>query len=131
MQKRSQNKSKQSKKRQYYKQQQASQKRGQELKGGLVGFLATCDQFKEKRAVKELFNLLNDATEQVHPETDFDGLFEAYQKKEQERKQEAQKAKEQRDSQVKEGSEEKKQDEDGDEEVKEPAMKRAKIDAAG
>ena len=58
-------------------------------------------------------------------------LFEAYQKKEQERKQEAQKAKEQRDFQVKEGSEEKKQDEGDDEVVKEPAMKRAKIDAAG
>ena len=51
-----------------------------ELKGGLVGFLATCDQFKEKRAVKELFNLLNDATDRVYPDIDQAELFAVYQK---------------------------------------------------
>ena len=54
-----------------------------ELKGGLVGFLATCDQFKEKRAVKELFNLLNDATDRVYPDIDQAELFAVYQKEQQ------------------------------------------------
>lgn len=84
------------KKKQFYRQQQASSKRGQELKGGLTGFLATCDQFKEKRAVKELFNLLNDATERCYPELDLAELFAEHQRIEEQARLEAEKARAER-----------------------------------
>ena len=76
--------SKKQKRSQNYKTKCVNQNRSQEIKSGLVGFLVTCDQYKEKRAVKELYNLLNDYTEKVHPDLDLDELFEEHKRKEQE-----------------------------------------------
>ena len=81
-------------KQQNYRKNQAAQQRGQEVKGGLVGFLVTCDQFKEKRCVKELFNMLNDFTDRVYPDLDHQELFEQHQKKVEIEKQEGLKRKE-------------------------------------
>jgi len=40
-----------------------------------VGFLATCDSSKEKRAVKELFNLLNDWVDKLYPNLDIQEIL--------------------------------------------------------
>ena len=84
----------QQKKKQFYRKQQANSKRGQEVKGGLVGFLATCDQHKEKRCVKELYNLLNDFTERVHPDLDFAEIFEEHSRRQELAKKASEAAKE-------------------------------------
>lgn len=57
-------------KKQFYKKQFQSSKRSEEVKNGIVGFLATCDSNKEKRCIKELFNILNDFVERVYPDLD-------------------------------------------------------------
>jgi len=50
-------------------------KRGDEIKGGLTGFLVTCDMKNEKRCIREVFNVLNDYTEKVYAHLDFDTLL--------------------------------------------------------
>ena len=65
-------------KKQHYKKQFASSKRGEEIKKGIVGFLVTCDMNKEKRCVKECFNILNEFTEKTHPEIDIAQLCEQH-----------------------------------------------------
>ena len=53
-------------KKEFFKKQQAASRKSAELAYGVSGFLVTCDQGKEKRAVKECFNLLNTAVEEVY-----------------------------------------------------------------
>ena len=78
----------------YFRKQQQTQKRGQEIKGGLVGFLVTCEQNKEKRCVKELFNVLNDFTDKVYPDLDHDELFAEHERRVEAERVAAQKRKE-------------------------------------
>ena len=47
----------------HYKNQQAASRKTNDLKDGLVGFLITCEATKEKRSLKECFNILNEAVE--------------------------------------------------------------------
>ena len=46
-----------------------------------MGFLATCDSSKEKRAVKELFNLLNDWVDKLYPNLDIQEILEDHKAK--------------------------------------------------
>lgn len=39
--------------------------------------MVTTDQHKEKRCVKEIFNVLNDYLEKVYPDLDVDGIIKA------------------------------------------------------
>lgn len=34
----------------------------------MTGFFLTCDRNKEKRCIKEIFNLLNDYTDELYPD---------------------------------------------------------------
>jgi len=34
----------------------------------MTGFFITCDRNKEKRCIKEVFNVLNDITDELYPE---------------------------------------------------------------
>lgn len=52
----------------HFKKQQAASRKSAELASGVSGFLVTCDHGKEKRAVKECFNLLNSTVEEVYQE---------------------------------------------------------------
>lgn len=36
--------------------------------------MVTCDQYKEKNCVKEIFNILNDAVERVYPDLDIESI---------------------------------------------------------
>lgn len=63
-------------KKQYYKQQQQASKRHEEIKrGGISGFLVTCDPSKEQRCIKEVFNVLNEWIERLYPELDIESLL--------------------------------------------------------
>jgi hypothetical protein len=63
-------------KKQYYKQQFQASKRHEEIKrGGISGFLVTCDPSKEQRCIKEVFNVLNEWVERLYPELDIDSLL--------------------------------------------------------
>ena len=73
-------------KKQYYKQQFVASKRGEEIKNGQCGFLVTCDQNKEQRCVKELFNLLNDWVEKLYPDIDIGAIVLKYEEEEKEKK---------------------------------------------
>jgi hypothetical protein len=42
----------------------------------MCGFLITCDPFKEKRCVKEIFNILNDFVEKLYPELNIEEILE-------------------------------------------------------
>lgn len=77
---------KKQKKKQYYRQQFQQSKRGEEIKRGITGFLITCDMNKEKRCVKECFNILNDFTARCYP--DIADLQEKYNPKKTEVKEE-------------------------------------------
>ena len=57
-------------KKQIYKKLQADSKKTNELKDGITGFLVTCEANREKRCVKECFNILNEAVESVYPDFD-------------------------------------------------------------
>lgn len=57
-------------KKQMYKAKFASSKRNEEIKRGLTGFLVTCEGNKEKRCIKEVFNVLNEFVERVYPDLD-------------------------------------------------------------
>jgi hypothetical protein len=58
-----------------YKAKFASSKRNEEIKRGLTGFLCTCDGNKEKRCIKEVFNVLNEFVEKVYPNLDIKTLL--------------------------------------------------------
>ncbi len=62
-------------KKQFYKQQFQASKRNEEVKQGITGFLITCDRDKEKRCVKEVFNVLNDMVEKIYPELDINEIL--------------------------------------------------------
>ena len=62
-------------KKQIYKQKFASSKRNEEIKRGLSGFLVTCEGNKEKRCIKEVFNVLNEFVEKVYPGLDVKTLL--------------------------------------------------------
>jgi hypothetical protein len=56
----------------------------------MVGFLVTCDPFKEKRCVKEIFNILNDWVEKLYPNLDINKIVtEAWKIKKEQRKEKA------------------------------------------
>ena len=57
-------------KKQFFRQQQAKTHRDSEIKDGIKGFLLTCDVNAEKRAIKEIFNLLNAYVEKLYPSLD-------------------------------------------------------------
>jgi hypothetical protein len=44
----------------------------------MSGFLVTCDANKEKRCVKEIFNVLNDWVEKLYPELDVQGIVKKW-----------------------------------------------------
>lgn len=58
-----------------YKAKFASSKRGVEIKRSITGFLVTCESSKEKRCVREVFNMLNDFVEKVYPDLDLQTLL--------------------------------------------------------
>ena len=58
-----------------YKAKFANSKRNEEIKRGLTGFLITCESSKEKRCVREVFNVLNDFVEKVYPDLDLQSLL--------------------------------------------------------
>jgi len=62
-------------KKQMYKAKFASSKRNEEIKRGLSGFLVTCEGSKEKRCIKEVFNVLNEFVERVYPDLDVNTLL--------------------------------------------------------
>ena len=59
----------------HYKKQFVNSKRSEEIKNGIQGFLITCDMNKEKRCIKEMFNVLNDFTEKLYPDLDVASLY--------------------------------------------------------
>lgn len=71
-------------KKQMYKQKFASSKRNEEIKRGLAGFLVTCEGNKEKRCIKEVFNVLNEFVEKVYPDLDLKTLLKDHVEKEDE-----------------------------------------------
>ena len=50
-------------------------KKSLQLADGLKGFLVTCDPNCEKRAIKECFNLFNQAVEALYPDFDKNKLL--------------------------------------------------------
>lgn len=58
-----------------YKAKFANSKRNEEIKRGITGFLITCEASKEKRCVREVFNVLNDFVEKVYPTLDLQSLL--------------------------------------------------------
>jgi hypothetical protein len=58
-----------------YKAKFANSKRGEEIKRSITGFLVTCESSKEKRCVREVFNVLNDFVEKVYPDLDLQTLL--------------------------------------------------------
>lgn len=58
-----------------YKAKFANSKRNEEIKRGLTGFLITCESSKEKRCVREVFNVLNDFVDKVYPDLDLQQLL--------------------------------------------------------
>ena len=50
----------------YYKAAQAQSRKTNELRDGITGFMITCAGDKEKRSVKDCFNILNEALEKTH-----------------------------------------------------------------
>eukprot|EP00347_Sterkiella_histriomuscorum_P013261 403365396 len=79
MHSKSQNKKRNQK--QHYKKQFQSFKKSEELQKGITGFLVTCDQYKEQRCVKEIFNILNDQVEKLYPELDIEGIMKQCEEK--------------------------------------------------
>ena len=65
---RGRNKKKQNKSKNHFRNQQAESKKTNELREGINGFLVTAEANAEKRALKEGFNILNDAVENVYPD---------------------------------------------------------------
>lgn len=41
----------------------------------MIGFLVTCDPSKEKRCVKEIFNILNDWVEKLYPNLNINSIM--------------------------------------------------------
>ena len=115
-------------KKQFYKKQFQSSKRNEEVKNGIVGFLATCDQNKEQRCIKELFNILNDFVEKVYPDLDIQELANQHQEHVKKQKAEKKEAQEKAASKADPVQEQKKIDEQPDEELKEPPAKRPRLD---
>ena len=62
-------------KKQNYKVKFANSKRNEEVKRGITGFLITCEASKEKRCVREVFNMLNDFVDKVYPNLDVQSLL--------------------------------------------------------
>lgn len=54
-------------KKDHYKQMKMQQSRTEDIKDGLKGFFVTCKTGTEKRAIKELFNVLNEYTDKLYP----------------------------------------------------------------
>eukprot|EP00347_Sterkiella_histriomuscorum_P020613 403337141 len=79
MHSKSQNKKRNQK--QHYKKQFQNFKKSEELQKGITGFLVTCDQYKEQRCVKEIFNILNDQVEKLYPELDIEGIMKQCEEK--------------------------------------------------
>lgn len=58
-----------------YKSKFANSKRGDEIKRSITGFLVTCESSKEKRCVREIFNVLNDFVDKVYPDLELQTLL--------------------------------------------------------
>ena len=61
---------KKSNKKEHYRKAFIASKRGEEIKNGIKGFFVTCDASKEKRCIKEVFNVLNDFVDKLYPNLD-------------------------------------------------------------
>ena len=52
--------------------------RDNEIKQGMIGFMVTCDGNKERRVIKECFNLLNAYVELLYPSLNFKEIKDEY-----------------------------------------------------
>ena len=59
---------KKNKRKERYSNLQQSSRKAEELHSGIKGFMITCEANREKRCIKECFNLLNHALEVVQPD---------------------------------------------------------------
>ena len=57
-------------KKEHYRKAFLTSKRSEEIKAGIKGFFITCDMSKEKRCIKEVFNVLNDFVDKIYPDLD-------------------------------------------------------------